>query len=107
MYRRNWQNIVKQLYSNQNFKKKKGEMDTVVAEKKKIVEELKKKKKKWFVCIVIKRCLGTSLVVYWLRLRALDAGGLDLIPGQGTRFHIPQLKIPRAVTKTQCSPIKK
>ena len=31
--------------------------------------------------------LGTSLVVQWLRLHAPNAGGLGLIPGQGTRSH--------------------
>ena len=48
----------------------------------------------------------TSMVVQWLRLRAPSAGGLGLIPGQGSRSHIPQLrvlmlqlKIPDAVTK--------
>ena len=37
---------------------------------------------------------GTSLVVQWLRLHAPNAGGLGLIPGQETRFHMPQLKYP-------------
>ena len=32
---------------------------------------------------------GTSLVVQWLRLRAPNAGGPGLIPGQGTRSHMP------------------
>ena len=32
--------------------------------------------------------LGTSLVVQWVRLRAPNAGGLGLIPGQGTRSHM-------------------
>ena len=83
-------------------------MDTVVAQKKYIYSgRIKKKKNTWFVWTVIKRCLGTSLVVHQLRLRAPDAGGLDLIPGQGTRSHIPPLKILKAVTETQCSPIKK
>ena len=35
---------------------------------------------------------GTSLVVQWLRLCAPNAGGVGLIPGLGTRFHMPQLK---------------
>ena len=38
-----------------------------------------------------------------LRLRASNAGVLGSIPGQGTRSHIPQLKILHASTKTQCS----
>ena len=49
---------------------------------------------------------GTSLVVQWLRFHAPNAGGPGLIPGQGTRPHIPQLracmpqlKIPHAATK--------
>ena len=42
---------------------------------------------------------GTSLVVQWLRLCAASAGGLGSIPGQGTRSHVPQLKIPHAATK--------
>ena len=33
----------------------------------------------------------TSLVVQWLRLHAPNAGDPGLIPGQGTRFHMPQL----------------
>ena len=42
---------------------------------------------------------GTSLVVPWLRLRAPSAGGLGLIPGQGTRSHMLQLRVPCAATK--------
>ena len=49
---------------------------------------------------------GTSLVVQWLRLRAPNVGGPGLIPGQGTRSHILQLrvcmlqlKIPHAATE--------
>ena len=37
--------------------------------------------------------MGTSLVVQWLRLCAPSAGGLGSIPGQGTRSHMPQLRI--------------
>ena len=36
---------------------------------------------------------GTSLVVWWLRLWALDAGGLGLIPGQGTSSLMLQLRL--------------
>ena len=43
---------------------------------------------------------GTSLAVQWLRLRDPSAGGRSSIPGQGTRPHMPQLKIPRAETRT-------
>ena len=34
---------------------------------------------------------GTPLVAQWQRLQAPNAGGLGLIPGQGTRSHMPQL----------------
>ena len=46
---------------------------------------------------------GTSLVVQWLRLCTPNAGNLGLIPGWGTMSLTPQLKIPHATTKTQCS----
>ena len=36
---------------------------------------------------------GISLVVQWLRLCTPSAGGLDLIPAQGTRSHMPQLRV--------------
>ena len=42
---------------------------------------------------------GTSLVVQWLRLHAANAGGLGLIPGQGTRSHMLQLKNSYTATK--------
>ena len=58
--------------------------------------------------------IGTSLVVQWPRLCAPNAGGSSLIPGQGTRPHMPQLrvrmlqlKIPCATTKIQHSQINK
>ena len=35
---------------------------------------------------------GASLVAHWLRLCAPKAWGLGLIPGQGTRSHMAQLK---------------
>ena len=35
----------------------------------------------------------TSLVVQWLRLHTPNARALSLVPGQGTRSHVPQLKI--------------
>ena len=50
---------------------------------------------------------GTSLVVQWLKLHSHNAGDLGLIPGQGTRSHMPQLKILHATTKTQHSQINK
>ena len=36
---------------------------------------------------------GTSPVVQWLRLCAPNARGPGLIPGQGTRSHVLQLRI--------------
>ena len=56
--------------------------------------------------------MGTFLAVQWLRLHTPNAGGPGLIPGQGTRSHMwqlrvlmPQLKILCAITKTWCSQI--
>ena len=43
--------------------------------------------------------LGTPLVVRCLRLLAPKAGGPGLIPGQGTRSHMLQLKIPHATNE--------
>ena len=61
-----------------------------------------------------KRGWGTSLVVQWLRLRAPNAGGPGLTPGQGTRSHMPQLRVlllqrrfQHVATKTRCSQINK
>ena len=47
-------------------------------------------------------CARTSLGLQWLRIHAHNSGGLGLVPAQGTRFHMPQLKILHATTKTQC-----
>ena len=44
--------------------------------------------------------IGTSLVFKWLRLCAPDAGGMGVIPSQGTGSYMLQLKIPSAETKT-------
>ena len=44
---------------------------------------------KW---ISVRSLLETSLVVQWLRLCTPNAGGPGLIPGQGTRFNMPQLR---------------
>ena len=38
-------------------------------------------------------------MVHWLRLHAPNAGGLGLIPSQGTRSHMPQTKSLNAATK--------
>ena len=35
----------------------------------------------------------TSLVVQWLRRHVSPAGGLSSLPGQGPRFHMPQLRL--------------
>ena len=35
---------------------------------------------------------GIFLVVQWLRLQAPNGGGPGLIPSQGTRSHMPQLR---------------
>ena len=45
--------------------------------------------------------LGEILMVQWLRLHAPNAGGPGSIPGQGTRSHMPQLKILSAAMKTE------
>ena len=37
---------------------------------------------------------GTSLVVQWLRFHTPSAVGLCSTPGQGTRPHMPQLRVP-------------
>ena len=42
-----------------------------------------------------------STKVQYLRLCAPSAGGLGSIPGQGTRSHMLQPKIPSVTTKTQ------
>ena len=51
--------------------------------------------------------IGTSLVVHWLRHCTPNAGGPGSIPGQGTRFHVlqlrvhmPELKIPHTANKS-------
>lgn len=41
----------------------------------------------------------TSLMVLWLKLLAPNAGGLDLIAGQGTRYFTLQLKYLHPATK--------
>ena len=48
-------------------------------------------------------------MVQWLKLHAPNSGGLDLIPGQGIRSHMPKLKRkdPHATTKIWYSQINK
>ena len=43
---------------------------------------------------------GTSLMVQWLRLCALNVGGLGSIPGQATRSHMLQLTVRTLQLKT-------
>ena len=40
-----------------------------------------------------KRIPGTLLVVQWLGLHTPNAGGLGLIPGQGTRSRMPERRL--------------
>ena len=48
---------------------------------------------------------GTSLVAQWSRLCAPNAGGPGSVPGQGTKSHTRQQKLPHAKTKTWHSQI--
>ena len=48
-----------------------------------------------------KDTLRTSQVVQWLRLLSPNAKGWGLIPGQGTRSHMLQQKIPHDATKIE------
>ena len=52
------------------------------------------------------KSIGTSLAVQWLRFCASNAGGLGLIPIQGTRSHMQQLKILYTTMKMQHSQMK-
>ena len=54
----------------------------------------------------IKEEVGTSLVVKWLRLCTPKAGGLGSIPGQGTRSHMLQLRFHMLQLKILCAPTK-
>ena len=51
-----------------------------------------------------KRNPGTSLVVQWLRLCALNAGNPDSIPGQGTRSHMGRLRVRMPQLKKERNP---
>ena len=48
-----------------------------------------------FLILKNKNNAGTSLVFQWLKL-CINAGGPGSIPGQGTRFHVPQLRPSKA-----------
>ena len=54
-----------------------------------------------------KKVAETSLVVQQLRLRTPNAGDSGLITGQGTRSHMPQLKILHVATKAPHRQIEK
>ena len=60
----------------------------------------------YLILCIKKQLLGTSLVVQWLRLSDPNAEGPGLIPDQGMRSHMPQLKILCAARKTWRSQIK-
>ena len=45
-------------------------------------------------------------VVQWLGLHTPNAGGAGSVPGQGTRSHMPQPKIPYAATRTPHATMK-
>ena len=49
---------------------------------------------------------GTSLVIQWLRRHTPGAGGLRLIPGQGSRFPHAQLKVCMPQTEIHIPQIK-
>ena len=49
------------------------------------------------------KCRGSSMVVQWLRLCTLNTGGLVLISGQETRFHMPQLRVYMPQLKIPCA----
>ena len=55
-------------------------------------------------CIATKTYPGTAQVVQWLRLQAPSAGDLGLIPGQGARSHVPQLRVRMLQLKMSCMP---
>ena len=46
--------------------------------------------------LIENRVIGILLLVQWLRLQAPNAGGLGSIPSQGTRSHMPQLRLKTA-----------
>ena len=49
---------------------------------------------------------GTSLVVQWLKLRALNARGPGSIPGQRARSHMLQLRVYRLQLKILHAAVK-
>ena len=55
------------------------------------------KRRRYFKFFLCKKCIGTSLMAQRVRLCAPNAGVLGLIPGEGTRYPVPQLQ-------SQCRP---
>ena len=64
----------------------KTQCDSKLKKKKKKNESASVFYRKHFKISYIKVPCGTSLAVWWLRLRASTAWGLGLIPGQGTKI---------------------
>ena len=58
----------------------------------------------WLPSIFVRTTQGTSLVVQWLRLCTSNTGSPGSITDQGTRGHVPQLKILHAETKMEKIP---
>ena len=50
------------------------------------------------------KIIGTSPVVQSLRLWDSNAGGLGSVPGQGTRSHMPQVRVHMLKLKRSCMP---
>ena len=72
------------------------------------LEELRELKQATILIVVVYYSERIHITISkGLRLCAPNARDPSLISGQGTRSHMPQLKIPRAATKTQCSQINK
>ena len=127
MLRFDWkqQNPVKQLSFNKKLKNKKKEMDKNWGRKWHLLlllfsvdnkgssRTLQVEKKKKLGTYLWSRgednqnaMLGTSLVVQWLRFWALNVRGPNLIPGQGTRSHMPQLRVWKLQLKIPCATTK-
>ena len=52
----------------------------------------------------IQGCIwGTSLVVQWLRIHTPSAGGMGLIPGQGARSPMSQVRVHTPLLKDSCT----
>ena len=56
--------------------------------------------------MISKNFLGTSLVAQWLRFHVPSAGSPGSIPGQGTRSHMPQLRVHTLQLKILHIPMK-